>query len=98
MSYACPICAATLQPMPRYPRYVCEVCADRAAAPDGRKLVFSNEGLSGGFLAHYADTGERYDNHACWIGAVRCRADEARFGGIVIEVQEEQALANGDER
>ena len=32
------------------------------------------------------DTGDSYDSHDCWIDGVACRADEARFGGIVIEV------------
>ena len=86
MSYACPICAVALELMPRYPCYVCENCAARAATAEGRPLAFGNEGLSGGFIAQYADTGERYDSHACWIDGIPCHADEHRFGGIVIEV------------
>ncbi len=87
MSHACPICAASLEPMPRYPRYVCEECADRATTADGRRLIFSNEGFDGGYVARYADTGEPYDSHDCWIDGIPCRADEARFGGIVIEAR-----------
>lgn len=85
MSHACPICAAVLEPMACYPRYVCEACAARAAAADGRLLAFANEGFGGGFAARYADSGEPYDSHACWIDGTTCHADEARFGGIVIE-------------
>lgn len=40
-----------------------------------------------GFVAEYADTGEEYQGHDCFIDGVKCHADEARFGGIVIEVQ-----------
>lgn len=86
MSHACPICAAALEPESRYPRYVCSSCASRACSADGRPLAFSNVGFDGGYAAHYADTGEPYDSHDCWIDGVACRADEARFGGIVIEV------------
>jgi hypothetical protein len=86
MSHACPICGVPLDSVPRYPRHVCEVCARKAAAADGRSLRFSNVDLSGGFQAHYADTGEVYASHTCWIDGIRCHADEARFGGIVIEV------------
>ena len=86
MSYACPICLNSLDPIPRYPRYVCMACDSKAVAADGRRLQFSNVGLSGGFAAFYADTGEVYPSHACWIEGIACHAAEARFGGIVIEV------------
>ena len=48
-------------------------------------LEFSNVSWSGGFAAPYADTGEEYTSHECFVGSVKCHADEARFGGIVIE-------------
>jgi len=86
MSHACPICATALEPESRYPRYVCSDCASRACSADGRPLTFSNAGFDGGYEASYSDTGEPYDSHGCWIDGVACRADEARFGGIVIEV------------
>ena len=82
----CPLCSAAVSPNPRYPRYVCGGCAAKAASTDGRPLAFSNVDLSGGFAALYADTGERYQGHECFIAGIRCRADEAPFGGIVIEV------------
>jgi len=82
---ACPICGAAVQPSQRYPRHVCRDCFSEATGRDGRRLEFSNVGLSGGYAAHYADTGEPYDSHDCWIRGIRCRAGEARFGGIVIE-------------
>jgi len=81
----CAICGAEVDPSARYPRYLCEECAARATAPDGRPLRFSNADLSGGYRAEYADTGEPYCSHNCMIDGVACRADEARFGGIVIQ-------------
>jgi hypothetical protein len=81
----CPICSAAVAPNSRYPRYVCGACADKASAEDGRPLQFSNVDISGGFTAEYADTGETYASHECFIGGIACYADEARFGGIVIE-------------
>ncbi len=86
-SQTCPICGAAVEPSPRYPRHVCLHCAARATAQDGRLLSFSNVGLSGGFEARYADTGEPHDSHDCWIDGIHCHADEARFGGIVTEAQ-----------
>lgn len=86
MSYACPICGTSLEPVPRYPRLVCPHCASKAVAADGRPLQVSNTGFSGGFEARYADTGEPCASHACWINGIPCHADEAHFGGIVVEV------------
>jgi hypothetical protein len=83
--HACPICSAALKADPRYPRAVCGACAARACSADGRPLRFVNVSLSGGYEAWYADTGESYPSHACFIDGLRCRADEARLGGIVIE-------------
>ena len=89
-THRCPICQTEIPPVPRYPAYVCEHCATRATSPDGRPLAFGNESLWGGYLARFADTGEPYDSHECYIDGIPCRADEARFGGIVIQVVERQ--------
>ena len=81
----CPICSRQVQGNPRYPRYLCMNCANRAVAPDGRGLEFFNIGLSGGYAARYADTGADYPSHDCQVDGILCYADEARFGGIVIQ-------------
>jgi hypothetical protein len=41
--------------------------------------------MTGGFIAQYADTGESYPSHECYVDGVRCHADEGHFGGIVIQ-------------
>lgn len=46
-------------------------------------------------MAYYAHTETRYESHACWIDGIRGRADEARFGGIVIEVDDGTSVGNG---
>jgi hypothetical protein len=81
----CPICSAEVRPNPRYPRYVCQDCASKAMSADGRPLEFGNLDFSGGFAANYADNGAKYPTHECFIGTIKCCADEARFGGIVIQ-------------
>ena len=88
----CPICLIELTPSPRYPRYVCAACAGRAVDEDGRSLEFSNESFSGGFVAKYSDTGEARDSHTCYIDGVKCRADEAHFGGIIIQPIDESTF------
>ena len=93
----CPICG---RPRPHSPRYADAVCADcvaRAADAEGRPLSFSNRFPEsvGGFMAVYADTGERVgtagDSCLCFIDGVRCQAREAYFGGIVVQPWREAA-------
>jgi len=83
---ACPVCAAAISPNPRYPRAVCDACALRACDAEGRALDFFNAGFGGGYLAVFRDGGEPYESHDCFIDGLPCRADEARFGGIVVQV------------
>lgn len=71
---------------PRYPRRVCRACVERACDEEGRLLRFYNTSLSGGFVARYADSGEDRESHVCFIDDVRCWADEAHMGGIVVQV------------
>jgi hypothetical protein len=85
---SCPICQKPVAFFPRYPRYLCVQCANRAMSKDGRLLKFSNIDLSGGFVAHYADTGEAYRGHECYVDGIPCYADEHHFGGIVIQPME----------
>lgn len=91
-TYSCPICGIELKPIPRYPRYVCRRCKGKACSIDGRSLVFSDCEMKddviqmGVFVATYADSKKRYNSHDCYIDGIRCYADEARFGGIVIQV------------
>lgn len=87
----CPICHTSVQLSERYPRSLCAECASRAKSKEGRLLKFSNIDLSGGFLAQYADTGESYPNHECYVDGIPCYADEHRFGGIVIQTIEKSS-------
>ncbi|OIN88204.1 MAG: hypothetical protein COS37_04195 [Anaerolineae bacterium CG03_land_8_20_14_0_80_58_20] len=82
----CSICNKTIQAFQRYPRRVCQECAARAKSKDNRPLAFYNESLSGGYLAQYADDGTKYNSHECYIDGIRCRADEAHLGGVVVQV------------
>jgi len=81
----CPICHQSVPPFARYPRYLCLECASRAKSKDGRLLKFSNIDTSGGYIAEYADTGESYPSHECYVDGIPCHADEGHFGGIVIQ-------------
>ena len=83
----CPICDATTKALPRYPRRVCSTCTAKASDESGRALEFFNTSIGSGFTAYYADSNqtETHPGHICFIDGIRCYADEARFGGIVIK-------------
>lgn len=85
MTQYCPICRAEVPRFDRYPHYLCKDCAALAADRGGRALRFGNLSAFGGYWARYADSDEVYDSHVCFVKGVECRANEARFGGIVIE-------------
>ena len=82
----CPVCQLPRWTMPRYSRALCSTCSDLAVDEDGRGLTFTNVSMSGGFAATYTDSKEAYPGGgSCWVRGIPCQAEEARFGGIVIE-------------
>ncbi len=85
MMQQCPICGDHVRSEPRYPRYVCASCVGRAVSLDGRPVEFFESDLLGDYAARYGESGEDYCEHDCFIDGLRCRADVARFGGIVLE-------------
>ena len=87
---SCPICSEPQDLNERYPKYVCNTCREKPQSLEGRKLIFFNLSISGGFGARYADSGEEYSSHECYIGDIKCYADEAKFGGIVIQVDDDR--------
>ncbi|WP_240614526.1 hypothetical protein [Herpetosiphon llansteffanensis] len=77
--------------MPRYPRYVCADCVALATDQHGCGVQFFNTGVLGtGCAGSYRADQSRYASNLCWINGQRCAAREARFGGIVIEVVDDE--------
>jgi hypothetical protein len=89
----CHLCGAfnggQMEAPERYPTRICAACVLEAVDATGRSLRFGNTSLGGGFAATYLDTGQPYASHECFVRGVRCRADEAYFGGIVVTVVEQ---------
>jgi DNA-directed RNA polymerase subunit RPC12/RpoP len=83
----CPICKRELKSETRYPNYICAKCSVKATDINGRKLTFGNISIGGGFKAIYLDTKEIYNSHICFVDNIECYADEARFGGIVVQTK-----------
>ena len=72
--------------MPRYPDYICQSCLTvyPPQTQDGRRITYSNQDHTGGLVSWVEGETEPGTVHTCYVHGVRCRADEARFGGIVI--------------
>ncbi len=85
-THDCPICSAEIYHWKRYPNQVCERCQSKTADAHGRRLKFSNIGLSGGLQAVYLDTGAEYNRRLCYIDGKKCFVNEHHFGGIVVEI------------
>jgi len=83
-SQSCPICNDNVQPNERYPNYLCPRCAQKLTDKEGRKVSFANEGFFGGCIGSYED-GTIYEVHSCYVDGIECEANEAKFGGIVIQ-------------
>ena len=84
--HKCPICGTELNKYDRYPDYVCHKCVKKPTDISGQRLIFFNLGMSGGYGAKYADSGKEYLSQECYIDGKLCWADEARFGGIVVQI------------
>ena len=85
----CPICEKNVFFFPRYPDYVCQDCLNESPPinENGIRMIFFNIDASGGFgsrLDTDKDNIIRQDS-TCYINGVKCIADEARLGGIVIQ-------------
>lgn len=84
----CQICKTRVDHSERYPNYVCENCSSESVSKDGRPLIFSNTAFTGGFKANFKDSLIEYkeeSGHICFIKNIKCWAEEAHLGGIVIE-------------
>ena len=94
MSQNCACCKNTIEyPSLRYPRMICSDCSNsnNILDSDNNIVSFGNIDFYGGFKSvHIINNNmiERED-HICFINNIKCYADEARFGGIVIQTLDE---------
>ena len=81
----CPICSVEVPAFPRYPTYICTDCLiiHTPCDDDGNHIDFENTDDYGNGFASIVN-GVRGNVHTCWVNGIKCRADSARFGGIVI--------------
>lgn len=84
----CSNCNQPVNYSSRYPKYICQDCVKLLTDKDGRKVAFYNTELLGyGCQGYYIDVEphEEFDSTTCFIQDTMFFAQEARFGGIVIQ-------------
>ncbi len=80
----CFVCNAPMVASPRYPKQLCPACILEATDAKGRFLRYGNESFGGGLIARYVDDNGVYRSTECFVRGIPCRAEEHRFGGIVL--------------
>lgn len=87
----CPVCGREQPAVPHYPGYLCRECVARGTDEGGRRVVLGNTSETGGFAARYADdqslAAEVTVTHFVYVDGNRCWADEARYGGVVVQLR-----------
>jgi hypothetical protein len=82
----CPICDKNMMYLERYPKMICHECVELAVNKNSVSIKFYNIDHSGGFISIVNDI--KGEEHECYINNIKCYAQEARFGGIVVELSE----------
>jgi hypothetical protein len=81
----CPVCNTYVKYSSRYPNYVCAKCTVLATDKDGKKVQFYNVTISGnGVQGKYVDEEKLYRSPFCFIKGIKCKAEEAYLGGVVL--------------
>lgn len=83
----CPNCEQEVDYNPRYPKSLCRRCKELTTDQEGRPVEYFNEAFGGyGCAGFYKGTKqkEKYESDTCFIGSAAYKAQEAKFGGIVI--------------
>jgi len=87
----CANCKKSVFNNARYPKYICDDCTDLITDKEGRRIEFYNtEPLGHGCQGYYIGTEqkEKYASNIGFIDNKEVYAEEAHFGGIVIQLKE----------
>lgn len=88
---ACPICHAAVEPSDRYPALPVPSLQRPRHRCVGACARVSNTDTAAASRRTTQIPANRRDGHNCQVDGVPCRADEARFGGIVVQAKEGHA-------
>jgi len=80
----CPTCYKDIHVVERYPMYICSDCVSLGKTKENRPIEFRNVDIGGGFIA--VVDGILVDADECYVNDELCKAQEGRYGGIVVSV------------
>jgi hypothetical protein len=86
----CPICGNLMPRSDRYPKSICSAHYGECFDSEGNKVTFVNCNEFGGFESIHTigDTLVYRNDGICYVRDKKCRAGEAYFGGIVVQLLE----------
>ena len=82
----CPVCDKNMLHFERYPNMICNECIELTVNKNNESIKFYNIDHTGGFISIVNDI--KGEEHECYVNNHKCYADEARFGGIVVQLSE----------
>jgi hypothetical protein len=84
----CPTCGGIGRKSTRYPAALCEACQADVVDSAGLPVQLFNEDFTGGLkiITHIRTyVGSGAENLALYVNGIECRAQEHRFGGVVVQ-------------
>ena len=87
----CSNCRAEIRYQQRYPKLICGNCYKNITDINEKQVEFFNTHWSGGGCQGYytgTEQKEKYESELCYIDGTEYYAEEAKFGGIVIQLKE----------
>ncbi|MFT5548195.1 MAG: hypothetical protein ACI9CO_000109 [Candidatus Azotimanducaceae bacterium] len=82
----CSVCGSAVHESPRYPGYLCQVCALKVMDANGVAIVYYNTTLSGsGCQGYYSYPDKLYSDEYCYVEGLKCIARDGYFGGIIVQ-------------
>jgi hypothetical protein len=86
---SCPICNELMPHSERYPKAICKAHYGECIDTTGNKVTYGNTDVAGGFESYHTigNTIVKRNDGTCFVRNKKCSAGEARFGGIVIQLQ-----------
>jgi hypothetical protein len=92
----CPVCGAAMPASLRYPHAICGQHSEECFDADGNPVTHFNADAGGGFVSRHAVNGVvvNRSDPVCYVRNRKCHASEHRFGGIVIQLCDDDNRLN----
>jgi hypothetical protein len=84
----CPICSQQMPYSERYPNSICGAHYNECIDSNGNHVTYENADEFGGLVSYHTidNTIVRRIDDTCFVRGIKCFVEEARMGGIVIQV------------